>query len=503
MSMQKYLNQLENHRLKIEAGPIGSKKGLQNGQLSARERVKQLLDDHSFVEIGAFVKPRNTDYNLTHVDAPADGVITGYGTVDGKLVYVYAQDPDVLGGALGEMHAKKIAHLYELAMTMGAPIVGMLDSVGMRIAEGLDAMEGYGLLLRKMTEASGVIVQISGIFGPCGGSAAMVPSLSDFVLMNENYGQVFLNSANTLDGIGEKDTDIGSAAYHSRITGLVDLVCDTDLELISAMRDLIDLLPANYKEEAAFKPGDDINRLCLDFNDYLEVDYRLDSHLDQLLDDHQLLRLKQDYAKEIVIGLGRLGGQVVGLMASSGQGDKRLSLAGSKKMTEFITMCDGFGIPILTMVDMVGNSATMTEEAALHAQALARLTGAYIKATVPKITLILGDAFGSAYMAMGSKHIGADMVLAWPSAKIAIMDPVSAVRVMYEKDLVENSVAPDEIKEALAKYRVEGNDPYMAASRGYVDDIIEPASSRKRLIAAFEMLFTKYVRDQERKHWTY
>lgn len=488
--MEDRLNELLQKRSQIESGSI------------ARMRINDVLDANSFVEMGAFIQPRSTDFNMEALDAPADGVVTGYGTIDARLVYIYSQDPKVIGGAIGEMHAKKIAQLYNLAIKVGAPIIGLLDSTGMRLQESHDAFEGYGQIYIQQSLASGLIPQITAILGTCGGGAAMIPSLSDFVFMKKKYTNFYLNSMNTLEGVMSGPLDLGTAAYHGVKAGLVDVVNDDESALFADIKDLIALLPSNNGEDAPYNPGDD------DFNRHLSELVGLDVSivdgrdvLGQIVDEGTYFELKAGYGSDIATVIARLGGMTVGFVASAAMTTQgRLSLEGAEKIASFISKMDAFSLPVITLVDTQGFTASLANENAGQAKYVSAMISAYTNATVPKVTLLMKHAIGAAYVAMNSKHIGADMVYAWPSVMVGTMNPESAVKIMYSDEIAEASTAKELIKEKIAIYKANEMSPYKAASHGYIDDIIEPSASRKRLIAAVDMLFTKYVATPDRKH---
>ena len=496
MRMEDHLDELNSRRQAIEAGGSSAQEGPK-----ARTRIAGLLDGQSFVEIGAFVTPRSTDYNMTDKTAPADGVVTGFGTIEGRLVYVYSQDATVLGGSLGEMHAKKIVQIYSMAAKVGAPVIGLLDSAGMRLQEGSDAFDGYGQLFQEMTMASGVIPQITAIFGTCGGSAAMIPSLSDFVFMKKGDAALYLNSPTTLEGIMNADAAFASADYSSANSGIVDLLCEDETSMLSGIRTLIELLPSNNKEEAPFNDHHgDLNREISDLN--LLEDSAIDGRevAAQILDEGSVFELGADFGGDLTTAVGKLGGMTVGVVASAGTStDSRLSMNATRKASEFIQRMDAFSIPVITLVDTKGYEASVASESAGQAVFGAKMLAAYTSATVPKVTVLMGNAIGSAYVAMNSKHIGADYVYAWPSAKVGTMDPESAVKIMYADEIDASTAAPGLIRELTEKYRVEEMSPYKSAAHGYIDDIIEPSATRKRLIAVVDMLYTKYVTAPDRK----
>lgn len=475
---------------------------LTNRRSTARDRIDLLMDQQSFVEIGAFVKPRQTDYNMTTIEAPADGVVTGYGTIEGRLTYVFSQDASVIGGALGEMHAKKIIALYDLAIKTGAPIIGLLDSAGMRLQEGTDALEGYGQIFVKQSMASGIIPQIMAVLGTCGGSGALIPSLADFTFMKKEGTSLYLNSANTLDHTKASNDTLSGSVFNATESGMVDLVLEDETQLLTGIRTLIELLPSNNKEEAPYGgTGDDLNRLIPSFN--RDISKGLDGRaaLSAIADVGTFMELKSEYGKDIILGLGKLGNMTVGLIANQAtESDGRISLQGCEKIAEFVYKLDAFGIPLVTLVDVVGYTASLVETQAGQSKVVAKMMSNFIHATVPKISILTHRAIGSAYVALNSKHIGADFVFAWPEAQVSFMEAESAVRIMYAKEIETSTMASDVIKEKTKLYKEEQMSPYKAASRGYIDDIIEPAATRKRLIAALEMLYTKYMVSPERKH---
>ena len=469
----------------------------------ARQRIDSLLDANSFVEIGALVTARATDFNLKQTETPSDGVITGYGVIDGNLVYVYSQDASVLNGTVGEMHAKKIANLYDLAMKTGAPVIGLLDSAGFRLQESTDALNAFGEIYAKQVMASGVIPQITGIFGTCGGGLAVMPGLTDFTFMEEKNGKLFVNSPNALAGNEISKCDTSSAKYQSEESGLVD-VAGSEEEIIAQMRELISMLPSNYEDNSAYvECTDDLNRVCPELENCVGD---TSIALSQIADDQVFFEVKGAYAKDMVTGFIRLNGATVGCVANRSEvyneeGEKTesfdnvLSVRGCKKAAEFVKFCDAFDIPVLTLTNVKGYKATKCAEANI-AKAAASLTYAFTSATVPKVNVVIGEAFGSAYLAMNSKSTGADMVFAWPEAQIGMMDAKLAAKIMY----ADSDVAT--INEKAAEYAELQSSALAAAKRGYVDTIIEAEDTRKYVIGAFEMLFTKRENRPSKKHGT-
>lgn len=469
----------------------------------AATRIAALLDPGSFVEIGGAVTARATDFNMQTKETPADGVITGYGVIDGNLVYVYSQDATVLNGAIGEMHAKKIAAIYDMAMKMGAPVIGLIDCAGLRLQEATDALHGFGSLYMKQTMASGVIPQITAIFGTCGGGLSLVPALTDFTFMENKKGKLFVNSPNALEGNRVEVCDTSSAAFQSEEAGLVDGT-GSEEEILEDIRILITLLPANNEDNDSYDEcTDDLNRTVAEIAGAAE-DTAI--ALAMISDEHVFFETKKDYAKEMVTGFIRLNGMTVGAVANRSKVydeegnlaeelEDKLTVKGCKKARDFVDFCDAFSIPVLTLTNVTGFHATKCSERNIAREA-AKLTYAFANATVPKVNVIIGKAYGSAYIVMNSKSIGADMVYAWPQAEIGMMDAKLAAKIMY----ADSDAAT--IQEEAEKYKELQSSPLSAARRGYVDTIIEPADTRKYVIGAFEMLFTKREERPSKKHGT-
>ena len=470
---------------------------------AAGNRILSLLDAGSFVEIGGAVTARATDFNLQEKDTPADGVITGYGVIDGNLVYVYSQDASVLNGAIGEMHAKKIANIYDMAMKMGAPVIGLIDSAGLRLQEATDALEAFGTLYRRQSLASGVIPQVTAVFGTCGGGLSVVPALSDFTFMEKEKAKLFVNSPNAIPGNDIKKCDTSCAQFQSEKAGLVDAI-GTEEEIFRDIRALVAMLPCNNEEDVSYEDcTDDLNRACANIENAMG-DTAI--ALSEISDGGVFFETKRDYAKDMVTGFIRLNGRTVGAVANRvkvyneeaevvEEFDGSLSVRGARKAAEFVSFCDAFNIPVLTLTNVNGFEACKCAEKNL-AKAAARLTYTFANATVPKVNVIIGKAFGSAYVAMNSKAIGADMVYAWETAEIGMMDASLAAKIMYaDKDA-------DTIKEKAAEYKELQSSPLAAARRGYVDTIINAVDTRKYVIGAFEMLYTKREDRPVKKHGT-
>ena len=467
---------------------------------AAGNRIEQLLDAGSFVEIGGAVTARTTDFNMQEKKTPADGVITGYGVIDGNLVYVYSQDASVLKGSIGEMHARKIANIYDMAMKMGAPVIGLVDCAGLRLQ---DALEAFGTLYLKQSLASGVIPQITAIFGTCGGGLSLVPALTDFTFMEEKNAKLFVNSPNAIPGNTVDKCDTSSAKFQSEKTGLVDGV-GTEEEILSEIRTLVSILPCNNEEDASYTEcSDDLNRACSEIENATE-DTAI--ALAEIADDHVFFETQKNHAKDMVTGFIRLNGMTVGAVANRSkvydenaevveEFDGALSARGARKAARFVEFCDAFNIPVLTLTNVSGFAATMCAERSL-AKAAAKLTYAFANATVPKVNVVIGKAFGSAYVTMNSKSLGADMVYAWPTAEIGMMEADLAAKIMYADADAET------INEKAKEYAELQSSPVSAARRGYVDTIIQPADTRKYVIGAFEMLFTKREESPMKKHGT-
>ena len=473
-------------------------------QSLASTRITSLLDANSFVEIGKSVTARSTDFNMTEKKAPSDGVITGYGVIDGNLVYVYSQDASVLNGTIGEMHAKKITNLYDLAMKTGAPVIGLIESAGLRLQEATDALAAFGEIYLKQTMASGVIPQITAVFGTCGGGLGLFPTMTDFTFMEEKNAKLFVNAPNALDGNVITKCDSSSAKFQAEESGIVDVVAD-EATILEKVRELVSFLPANNEDDASFLEDctDDLNRVnpeiagCVgDTSVALSI----------LADDNNFFEVKSGYAKNMVTGFLRLDGVTVGAVANRSEIcdeegkvaeklDAVLTAEGCEKAAEFVNFCDAFGIPVLTLTNVKGYEATLASEKTI-AKAAAKLTYAFANATVPKVNVVIGKALGTAYVVMNSKAIGADITMAWPDAQIGAMDGKLAAKIMYDGQ------GADVINEKAAEYEALTLNVTSAAKRGYVDQIVNAADTRKYVIGAFEMLFTKSEDRPAKKHGT-
>lgn len=470
----------------------------------ASQRIAALLDDNSFVEIGGLVTARATDFNLKPNETPSDGCITGYGVINGNLVYVYSQDASVLNGTIGEMHAKKITNLYDLAMKTGAPVIGLIESAGLRLQEATDALAAFGEIYLKQTMASGVIPQITAVFGTCGGGLGLFPTMTDFTFMEEKNAKLFVNAPNALDGNVITKCDSSSAKFQAEESGIVDVVAD-EATILEKVRELVSFLPANNEDDASFLEDctDDLNRVnpeiagCVgDTSVALSI----------LADDNNFFEVKSGYAKNMLTGFLRLDGVTVGAVANRSEIcdeegkvaeklDAVLTADGCEKAAEFVNFCDAFGIPVLTLTNVKGYEATLASEKTI-AKAAAKLTYAFANATVPKVNVVIGKALGTAYVVMNSKAIGADITMAWPDAQIGAMDGKLAAKIMYDGQ------GADVINEKAAEYEALTLNVTSAAKRGYVDQIVNAADTRKYVIGAFEMLFTKSEDRPAKKHGT-
>ena len=460
---------------------------------TAAKRIREVLDKDSFVELGAYVTARSTDFNLADRDTPADGVVTGYGTIEDKLVFIYSQDPAVLGGSVGEMHAKKISNLYDQALKMGAPVIGLIDCSGLRLQEASDALNAVGELYRCQAVANGVVPQIQAVFGACGGSMAVSAAIADFTFIETEKGKLFIHSPNAVAGSTEQDLDTASAAFQTEKSGAADFA-GTEKEIYEGIRTLVSILPANNEDDLSYSEcTDSLNRLvpeaeCADAAALLKA----------VSDDGFVCEPGSAYGDPVITAFIRLNGCTVGAVANAAP---EACWKGLAKAAKFVNFCDAFCIPVVTFVNAAG--MTKTECTEIHgAKAAAALACAYANATVPKVTVITGEAYGTIYSVFGSKAVGADVVYAWPQAKIALMEAGNAVKVMYAEELETAENRGAFYQEKVAAYTELQGSAFGAAKRGYVDDIIEPQVTRKRIIAALEMLFTKREDRPVKKHGT-
>jgi len=509
--LKEKIEKLLETKRKIELG--GGEKRIEKqhsqGKLTARERINLLLDEGSFIEIDAFVTHRCTNFGMENTEANADGVVTGYGTVDGRLVFVYAQDFTVLGGSLGEMHANKICKVQEMALKMGAPIVGINDSGGARIQEGVDALSGYGKIFYNNTKASGVIPQITAIMGPCAGGAVYSPALTDFIFMVDGISRMFITGPQVIKTVTGEDVsqeDLGGANTHNRISGVAHFMDKSEEDCIKRIRTLLSYLPSNNLENPpAYQSEDDINRMEEKLNELVPVNpnkpYDMKEIIKLIADNNEFFEIQEYYAQNIITGFIRLNGKTVGVVANQPKVLAGcLDINASDKAGRFIRTCDAFNIPLLNLVDVPGFLPGTDQEYGGIIRHGAKMLYAFSEATVPKVTLIIRKAYGGAYLAMCSKDLGADQVFAWPGAEIAVMGPDGAANIIFKND-IKNSENPMETRqEKIEEYRNTIANPYIAASRGFVDDVIVPGITRPRLISAFDMLESKRETSPAKKH---
>lgn len=481
------------------------------GKLTARERLAILFDEDSFVEMDTFVKHRCSNFGMDKKELPGDGVVTGYGQVDGRLVFAFAQDFTVSGGSLGEYHAEKIVKVQEMALKMGAPVVGLQDSGGARVEEGVAALSGFGKIFRNNTISSGVIPQISVIMGPCAGGAVYSPAITDFVFMVDKTSQMFITGPEVIKTVtGESVTaeQLGGAMTHNTVSGVAHFVGKDDEETLLMVRELLSYMPSNNMENPpVYDCADDINRLIPELNDIIPDNpnkaYNMYDVIVKLADDGRIYDVMPHYAKNIITCFIRLNGATVGVIANQPNfGAGCLDIDASDKAARFIRRCDAFNIPLLTIEDVPGFLPGTGQEYGGIIRHGAKMLYAYCEATVPKVTVILRKAYGGAYIGMCNKELGADLVLAWPTAQIAVMGASGAVNIISSvKKEIREAEDPEALKaEKIAEYEEKFNNPYIAAGLGYVDDVIEPATTRQRIISAFDMLSTKRESLPSKKH---
>lgn len=480
-----------------------------SGKKTARERLELLFDAGSFQELGMFVRHRCTNFGMEDKSTPCEGVVTGFGTVNGRLVYASAQDFTVMGGSLGQMHAEKIANAQRAAMQAGAPMICINDSGGARIQEGIDALAGYGAIFYNNTMASGVIPQISVIMGPCAGGAVYSPALTDFIFMVEGTSQMFITGPQVIKSVtGESVTAeaLGGAAMHNSKSGCAHFAAKSEEDCIAQIKRLLSYLPQNFREQPpAQQTADDPMREDDALNaivpEHPNQSYDMYDVIRSLADDGEYFESQAQYAKNIIIAFLRMDGKPVGVIASQPKVMAGcLDINASDKASRFIRTCDCFNIPLLTIEDVPGFLPGTQQEYGGIIRHGAKMLYAYSEATVPKLTLITRKAYGGAYIGMCSKHLGADMVFAWPTAEIAVMGASGAANIIFSKDIKAAAVPAECRKEKIAAYEQAMMNPYVAASRGYVDDVIVPAETRKTLIHAFAALEKKHTAAPEKKH---
>lgn len=508
---KKAIDQLLEKEAKVRQ--MGGEKAVQKqhdgGKLTARERIDLLFDPGTFREIDMFVHHRCDNFGMEKIDIPSDGVVTGHGLVNGRPLFAFAQDFTARGGSLGEMHAAKICKVMDMALKAGVPLVGINDSGGARIQEGVDALKGYGEIFFRNSRSSGVIPQLAAIMGPCAGGAVYSPAMADFVFMVKNTSFMFITGPDVIKAVtGEETTqeDLGGAMAHNSKSGNAHFACESDADAIEQIKILLSYLPANNMEEPPLAAtNDDPHRLCPELDTIIPDDpkmsYDMRDVIHSIVDDGVFFEPHHYYAQNVIVGFARLNGRVVGIIA-----DQPQILAGcldidaSDKATRFIRTCDAFNIPLLTLVDVPGYLPGTHQEWNGIIRHGAKLLWCYSEATVPKLTVVTRKDYGGSYIAMSSRHLGADMVFAWPMAEIAVMGAQGAANIIFRKEIdgAEDKVAKR--AEMIKIYEDEFNNPYVAASRGYVDAIIRPSETRARLIDALEILCTKSESLPPKKH---
>ncbi len=505
---RKYLQQ-KKEKISLGGGLQRIEKQHAKGKLSARERLEYFFDDGTFIELDAFVKNRCTRFGMDKMDFEGESVVTGYGMVDGRLVYAFSQDFTVTGGALGEMHAKKIVKAMDGAIKVGAPIIGLNDSGGARIQEAVDALSGYGDLFFRNAIYSGVVPQISAIMGPCAGGAVYSPALTDFVFMVDKTSQMFITGPQVIKTVtGElvSAEELGGAMTHNSVSGNAHFLATSDRDCLDAIRRLLGFLPSNNMESAPRRAlAEDLNRQIEHLNELIpdspNKPYDIQDVFKPIIDGGDFMEYQPYFAKNLVTGFARVNGRSIGIVANQPQVMAGcLDMNAGDKAARFIRSCNAFNIPLLTIVDVPGFLPGTTQEYGGIIRHGAKILYAFSEATVPKLTLITRKAYGGAYVAMCSKSLGADMVFAWPTAEIAVMGSDGAVNIIFKKEIDKAEDKQETRRRILEEYAAEFATPYKAAERGFVDDIIEPQTTRQRVIDAFNMLEGKREKRPAKKH---
>ncbi len=481
----------------------------EKGKLTARERIKALVDPDSFEEFDMFVTHECTNFGMENSKIPGDGVVTGCATIGGRMVYIFSQDFTVFGGSLSKTYAEKICKIMDMSMKVGAPLIGLNDSGGARIQEGVDALAGYAEIFWRNVQASGVIPQISAILGPCAGGAVYSPAITDFVVMDKKNSYMFVTGPKVVKTVLNESIsteDLGGARVHASKSGVAQFITENEEETLTLIRKLVGFLPSNNMEDAPRIPcSDPVDRSCNNLvtliPDNPNKPYDIYDVIKSIVDDADFLEVSKQFAQNIVVGYGRLNGHTIGIVANQPKVLAGvLDINASVKAARFVRFCDAFNIPLLVLEDVPGFLPGSNQEHNGIIRHGAKLLYAFAEATVPKVTVILRKAYGGAYCVMNSRHMRADMVYAWPSAEIAVMGPQGAVEVIFRKDVKEAANPTQVLKQKEEEYREKFANPYNAAAKGFVDDVIEPAHTRFRLIRAFEMLATKKESNPPRKH---
>ena len=505
--MQDILAKLESKRAAARLG--GGEKRIAGqhakGKLTARERIELFLDEGSFEEFDMFVEHRCIDFGMENQKVPGDGVVTGHGTVNGRLVFVFSQDFTVFGGALSEAHAEKICKIMDQALKVGAPVIGLNDSGGARIQEGVASLGGYAEVFQRNVDASGVIPQISLIMGPCDGGAVYSPAMTDFIFMVKDSSYMFVTGPDVVKTVTHEVVtaeELGGAVTHSTKSGVADLAFENDVEALLQLRRFVDFLPSSNREKAPVRPcADPLDREDFSLDTLVPENpnkpYDMKELILKIVDEGDFFELQPEYAKNIIIGFARMNGSTVGIVAN-----QPMVLAGcldidsSKKAARFVRFCDAFEIPILTLVDVPGFMPGTSQEYGGIIKHGAKLLYAYAEATVPKVTVITRKAYGGAYDVMSSKHLRGDVNYAWPSAEIAVMGAKGAVEIIFRSDIGD----AEKIEARTEEYKQKFANPFVAASRGYIDDVIMPHGTRRRITKALSMLKNKQLQNPWRKH---
>ncbi|MFA1821602.1 acyl-CoA carboxylase subunit beta [Virgibacillus oceani] len=504
------INELYDKRRKVELGGGDERidKQHEKGKLTARERLDYLLDDGTFVELNPFIEHRVSDFGMNNNSAKGEGVVTGYGKIDGKPVYLFAQDFTVYGGALGEMHGKKIAAVMDLAAKNKVPFIGLNDSGGARIQEGVSSLDGYGQVFYRNSVYSGVIPQISVIMGPSAGGAVYSPAITDFVIMVEKTSQMFITGPKVIETVtGEKITseDLGGAAIHNSKSGNAHIKAANEEEALDAVRNLLSYLPAHFEEKTEMKDAQQEDDERPELTEIVPFNarspYDVKKVIQEVVDKDSFFEIHENFAKNIVVGFARIKGETVGLVCNQPKYlAGGLDINSSDKAARFIRFCDSFNIPLITFEDVTGFFPGIKQEHGGIIRHGAKILYAYSEATVPKITVITRKAYGGAYVALNSKSIGADLVYAWPNAEIAVMGPEGAANIIFAKEIAESENPEQTRQEKIDTYREKFANPYVAAGLGMVDDVIDPRETRIKLIQALEMLFNKQEDRPNKKH---
>jgi len=479
------------------------------GKLTARERLDLLLDKGTFNELEPYITHQSDDMGVASEEFLGDGVITGYGQIEGRTVYAYAQDFTVYGGTLSEMQSHKICRVMDLALRNGVPIIGLIDSGGARIQEGVRSLGGYAEIFRRNAQYSGVIPQISVMLGPCAGGASYSPALTDLIIMVRNRSYMFLTGPEVIKAVTGEIVDaesLGGTDVHANITGTAHLATETEYEALELTRALLSFFPSNNVENPPyFTPADDPLRMDEELNSLVPIDpseaYNMHEVIERVVDDGTFIEIQSTFAENAIIGLARIGGHSIGIVSQEPSVMAGvIDIDAADKMTRFVRMCDCFNIPLVTFVDSPGFLPGVGQEHSGIIRHGAKILYAYSEATVPKVTVITRKAYGGAYVVMSSKYLGTDVTFAWPSAEIAVLGAEGAVNILYKKKLAAAAVPADERKRLVEEYRKQFNNPYYAAKAGYVDDIIEPRETRPKIIASLAALRDKFSSAPPRKH---